>query len=113
MQKTILVSLSLIFVANANIIWRYQRADGEPQRDIDFSEHTWTPLGPAQMQDYYGILSHTPRSLPEIEKEQQSFRFMEAPVSLSNPVFNVFSKMSDLYRWIANKKRSPINDIDY
>ncbi|CAO4368423.1 unnamed protein product [Caenorhabditis nigoni] len=113
MQTTIFVSLSLIFVTNANIIWRYQRADGEPQRDIDFSEHTWTPLGPAQMQDYYGIHSHAPRSLPEIEKEKQSFRFMEAPVSLSNPVFNVFSKMSDLYRWIANEKRSPINDLDY
>ncbi|KAF1762613.1 hypothetical protein GCK72_010875 [Caenorhabditis remanei] len=102
--------LSLMECVDANIIWRYQKGDGEPQRDIDFSEHTWTPLGPAQMQDYYGLHSHAPRSLPEIEKEQQSFRFMEAPVSLSNPVFNVFSKMSDLYRWISNEKRSSFLD---
>uniref|UniRef100_A0A1I7UPD2 Secreted protein n=1 Tax=Caenorhabditis tropicalis TaxID=1561998 RepID=A0A1I7UPD2_9PELO len=109
MQLSPILFLALLSsLTDANIIWRYQRSESEPQRDIDFSEHTWTPLGPAQMQDYYGSHSHVPRSLPEIEKEQQSFRFMEAPVSLSNPVFNVFSKMSDLYRWISNEKRSPI-----
>ncbi|CCD72009.1 Neuropeptide-Like Protein [Caenorhabditis elegans] len=103
-----LTILLIIQYSEANIIWRYQRSDGEPQRDIDFSEHTWTPLGPAQMQDYYGAQAQAQRSLPAEIEEQQSFKFMEAPVSLSNPVFNVFSKMSDLYRWISNEKRGPI-----
>ncbi|CAD6194096.1 unnamed protein product [Caenorhabditis auriculariae] len=57
-------------------------------------EHTFNPLGPAQFYDYE-MYPHEATA-----HERESFKFMETPMALSNPVWNMVSKVSDFYRWM-------------
>lgn len=62
----------------------------------DREQNSFNMLEPAQFDydnTYYGP-----------EQEHHSFKFMEAPVKISNPLFNMVSKVSDFYNWMSRYK---------